>query len=202
MSQAAGSRFPASGARAAARARSDRRGRVLGHHRVVVDLRRVQTRDVPAIWALNTIPNIGATADPDAPLGLPVPATAPGAFPDLADPLRSFVAVGGDFIVGELDGHIVAMGGFRPDEDGRAEVLRVRVHPALRRRGIGTALMNELERRAIALGFTELRLDTASNQPEAVAFYHALGFRQIARETRSEWSWTLLYFTKSLVTSQ
>ncbi|GIF23023.1 hypothetical protein Ate02nite_57530 [Paractinoplanes tereljensis] len=49
-----------------------------------------------------------------------------------------------------LDGHVVGMGGYWPDADGRAEVLRARVRPATRRLGIGRALMGELERRAAA----------------------------------------------------
>src|SRR3979409_1607584 len=35
------------------------------------------------------------------------------------------------------------MGGVRPNDRGRAEVLRVREHPAVRRRGVGGALMRE-----------------------------------------------------------
>ena len=83
-------------------------------------------------------------------------------------------------------------------DTGGAEVLRVRVHPATRRRGIGRALMKELEDRARSRGFFEFNLDTATNQPEAVAFYRALGYVEVGRESRPEWSWTLVYFTKQL----
>jgi ribosomal protein S18 acetylase RimI-like enzyme len=90
------------------------------------------------------------------------------------------------------------MGGFRPNAEQQAEVLRVRVHPALRRAGVGRALMDGIESRASALGFREMFLDTATNQPEAVAFYQALDYQETGRETRPEWSWTLVYFTKPL----
>jgi len=59
-------------------------------------------------------------------------------------------------------------------------------------------LVRELERRARRAGFSELTLDTATNQPEAVGFYLALGYHELRRETRPEWTWTLVYFGKSL----
>jgi ribosomal protein S18 acetylase RimI-like enzyme len=116
------------------------------------------------VWALNDLPNIGATADPAVPLPLP-PATGPPAnFADLADITGYFLNNGGEFLVAEQDGHLVGMGGIRPSGQRRAEVLRVRVHPAARRRGVGRALMAALERRAGQLGLRELHLDMATNQ--------------------------------------
>jgi ribosomal protein S18 acetylase RimI-like enzyme len=58
--------------------------------------------------------------------------------------------------------------------------------------------MTGLESRARDHGYTEMFLDTAANQPEAVAFYQALGYHEAGRETRPQWSWTLIYFTKPL----
>lgn len=63
---------------------------------------------------------------------------------------------------------------------------------------IGAALMQELEQRAAASGITRLHLDTADNQPDALAFYRGLGYLEIGTETRPEWSWTLVYFEKHL----
>ncbi len=74
----------------------------------------------------------------------------------------------------------------------------MRVHPAVRRRGRGRLLVSALEEAASELGFHQLHLDTASNQPEAVAFYRSLGYEEIGRETRPGWSWTLVYFMKRL----
>ncbi len=58
--------------------------------------------------------------------------------------------------------------------------------------------MGGLEARAARLGMRHLRLDTATNQPEAVAFYRGLGYREVGREHRPGWSWTLVYFVKLL----
>jgi ribosomal protein S18 acetylase RimI-like enzyme len=76
--------------------------------------------------------------------------------------------------------------------------VRVRVHPATRRRGVGRALMAALEQRAGQLGMRELHLDTATNQPEAMAFYHSLGYQEVGREHQPGWSWTLVYYAKVL----
>ena len=164
-------------------------------------VRQSTPTDRRPIWALNTIPNIGHTADPAWPLDMPLPNAPPPAFPDLADVPASFTDPGGDFLVVEQDHRLVAMGGIRPSGDGGAEVLRVRVHPATRRQGIGTLLMSCLEDRARQLGIRRLHLDTATNQPEAVAFYHALGYQEVGTEHQPGWSWTLIYFAKDLTPS-
>jgi N-acetylglutamate synthase-like GNAT family acetyltransferase len=161
-------------------------------------VRRPTAKDRRAVWALNSIPNIGKTGDPSWPLEMPLPDDPPAAFPDLADVPASFTDVGGEFLVVESRGRLVGMGGVRPTSTNSAEVLRVRVHPATRRRGIGTLLMSSLEDRARQLGIGRLHLDTATNQPEAVAFYRALGYEEVGTESRPDWTWTLIYFGKDL----
>jgi len=165
----------------------------------VVTVRRFRNPDAGVLWALNALPNIGETADPTVPVPLPAAAEAPADFPDLADIEGTFLATGGEFLVVELDGHVVGMGGYRPDAGARAEILRVRVHPATRRRGIGRALMAELERRAASNGLTTMHLDTATNQPAAMEFYQNLGYREVGREHQPSWTWTLVYYVKTLV---
>jgi ribosomal protein S18 acetylase RimI-like enzyme len=163
----------------------------------MISVRQAKVSDGPQLWALNALPNVGATADPDLPLQLP-PAGPPTDFPDLADVMMSFVGAGGDFVIAETDGQLVGMGGIKPTSVGQAEVLRVRVHPARRRRGVGRQLMGELEARAAALGLHALQLDTADNQPDAVAFYRSLGYQETGRENQPDWTWTLVYFLKHL----
>ena len=58
--------------------------------------------------------------------------------------------------------------------------------------------MMALESRAVNRGFREAWLDTATNQPEAMAFYQCLGYVEVGRETRPEWNWTLVYYLKPL----
>jgi ribosomal protein S18 acetylase RimI-like enzyme len=167
----------------------------------MLTIRRVESRDLPVVWALSVLPNVGETADRSIAFPLPPTETIPtNAFADLGDPDRTFTAAGGELIVAELDGHIAAMGGFRPviEVPDRVEILRVRVHPARRRLGLGTAVMNTLETTAAARGYRQAWLDTASNQPEAMAFYRSLGYQESRRETRPEWHWTLVFYLKDL----
>lgn len=167
----------------------------------MIEIRRFHPSDAPTLWTLNSLPNVGATADAAVPLPLPESKSPPPEFPDLENIEETFIRAGGDFYVARLHGHIVGMGGIRANARGQAEVLRVRVHPAARKRGIGRALMDALEQRARSLGFDEMFLDTATNQHEAVNFYRALGYTEVGTETHPEWSWTLIYFTKELVNS-
>jgi ribosomal protein S18 acetylase RimI-like enzyme len=161
-------------------------------------VRRFSRLDAGRLWALNNLPNAGETADPTMPLELPIPLEPPASFPHLADVERHFLNAGGEFLVAEQGAHLVGMGGIRPNSASEAEVLHIRVHPATRRQGVGRLLMNELEGRARDLGFRRLHLDTATNQPDAVAFYGALGYMDAGTETKPSWAWTLQYFTKSL----
>ncbi len=194
---------PAAGNRA--RYCSDNRVRSRLRHASIaltLTLRTAEPSDLPAIWALSVLPNVGQTADPSAPFPLPPASSMPAeAFSDLADPDQSFTALGGELLVAELDGNIAAMGGFRPAAgiSGRAEMLRVRVHPARRRVGLGSALMKRLEVDAAGRGYSQAWLDTATNQPDAIAFYTSIGYREIGRETRPGWTWTLVYFLKDLL---
>ncbi|KUL30867.1 hypothetical protein ADL15_23185 [Actinoplanes awajinensis subsp. mycoplanecinus] len=70
------------------------------------------------------------------------------------------------------------------------------MHPATRRRGIGRALMAGLEQRAAGSVLRTAHLDTATNQPAAMAFYQDLGYRETGRERQPGWTWTLVYYTK------
>jgi GNAT superfamily N-acetyltransferase len=63
------------------------------------------------------------------------------------------------------------------------EVKRLWVHEDWRGRGVGRALMDELETAARGLGVTHLRLETGDRQPEAVALYADAGWY------REEESW-------------
>jgi ribosomal protein S18 acetylase RimI-like enzyme len=79
------------------------------------------------------------------------------------------------FLVGERDGRIVGsvMGGY----DGhRGWVNYLAVDPALRRAGLGRALMAEVEARLRALGCPKLNLQVRNENTDALAFYERLGF--------------------------
>lgn len=60
------------------------------------------------------------------------------------------------------------------------EVKRMFVVPDLRGRGIARRLLASLEALALARGYSVLRLETGSRQPEAMALYETSGYRKIA----------------------
>ncbi|NRQ36976.1 GNAT family N-acetyltransferase [Nonomuraea sp. NN258] len=110
-----------------------------------------------------------------------------------------YLACGGDFLVGELDSRVIAMGGLKPIDTETAEVCRLRVHPAFQRRGYGAAMLSALESRAVELGFHSVRGDTTLNQEAALALYEQQGWRELSRRQVGEL--VVIYGEKRLVPS-
>lgn len=71
---------------------------------------------------------------------------------DLND-IENIYLKGGDFIVGELEGKVIAMGAFKRKDEEAAEIKRMRVHPDFQGRGFGQAILEELEKRAKKMGY-------------------------------------------------
>lgn len=67
-----------------------------------------------------------------------------------------------------------------PNQAHRADVIKVLVHPRHQRKGIGRALMSELERIAAGLGRTLLTLDTVAGD-KAEPLYLSLGYQIAGR---------------------
>jgi GNAT superfamily N-acetyltransferase len=88
----------------------------------------------------------------------------------------------GEFLIGEIEGRLVAMGAFRRTSPARAEIMRMRVHPNYQGQGLGVCILNELETRALASGYTTLHLHTSTVQISARKLYEKNGFREVGRE--------------------
>lgn len=101
----------------------------------------------------------------------------------------------GCFLVGVLDGRIIAMGAVKRADVNRAEIKRMRVHPDFQRRGFGTELIKALETEARRLGYEVLHLDTTTLQTAAQKLYEKHGYRQVG-ETQIAGLDTLLYEKK------
>ena len=86
----------------------------------------------------------------------------------------------GLFLVAEVDGAPAGCGGWRAHEDGVAELKRMYVDPAFRRRGIAALLLSELERTAAVAGHRQLLLNSGDRQPEALALYARAGYTTVA----------------------
>ena len=73
----------------------------------------------------------------------------------------------------------VGCGGIRRYDEHTGEIKRMYVKPELRRRGISRVVLEELEARARAIGYTELVLETGTRQPEAIALYESADYESI-----------------------
>jgi GNAT superfamily N-acetyltransferase len=73
----------------------------------------------------------------------------------------------------------IGCAGMRRVDDHTAEVRRVYLRPAARRRNVARSLMAELEDLARVRGYRRMRLDTADRQPEALRLYRTGGYHEI-----------------------
>ena len=81
------------------------------------------------------------------------------------------------FLVGELDGRIVAscMAGW---EGHRGWINYLAVDGSVRRRGFGAQMMAGAERLLAGRGCPKINLQVRAGNREAVAFYEAIGYRE------------------------
>ncbi|KQQ28746.1 hypothetical protein ASF54_08925 [Frondihabitans sp. Leaf304] len=91
-----------------------------------------------------------------------------------------------EFVVATIDGKPVACGGLRElhDEDGvapagDAEIKRMFVRSNSRGGGAAVTVLQALESRAVARGWSRLVLETGSAQPDAIRFYQREGYTRI-----------------------
>jgi GNAT superfamily N-acetyltransferase len=96
----------------------------------------------------------------------------PGTRPSAAD--VSVVVVARD-----AHGTALGCGALRALGDDVAEVKRMYVVPAARGRGVSKAVLAALETAARERGWTTLRLETGSLQPEAAGLYRGAGYHRI-----------------------
>lgn len=126
---------------------------------------------------------------------------------DLHDIEGGYLLPGGEFLVGEMAGTIVAMGGFRPverswlrevDDDRTAELKRMRVDPVHQRRGYGERVLQTLEERAREQGFKRMWLDTAPELTAARRLYEKHGYEQTGRREFRDGAVAVVLYEKML----
>jgi len=150
-----------------------------------VRLRPVRESDREPILDLHRAAIRSAGSDPDD-----VPGNE-----DLETPVESYREIGGELLVLETDGDIVAMGGYKP-RASRVELLRMAVAPDAQGEGYGSRLIEALETRASEAGYERVVLETAARQTQAMAFYPSRGYTETER--RTEGPYEVVRFEKSL----
>ena len=151
-----------------------------------LEIRRYQPSDQDAVWDLHRLAL--------EPIGIYI--THGPWDEDLHHIEAVYLGNGGEFLVGTLDGRIVAMGAFRKTSADQAEVKRMRVHPDFQRRGFGQAIIDALEAKARDLGYKMIHLDTSVKQTAAQRFYAKNGYVETGREKRERF--TLIFYKKRL----
>ncbi|WP_448615226.1 GNAT family N-acetyltransferase [Modestobacter sp. URMC 112] len=121
------------------------------------------------------------------------PDSEPGVPPSATDVAVVLVAV-------DDDGTPVGCGALRALGPDSAEVKRMYVVPAARRRGLARLLLEGLESVAVERGWTTLFLELGPGQPEAVGLYTGAGYTRtgaFGHYVRPDQDWSL-YFRRRL----
>ncbi|MEK7532144.1 MAG: GNAT family N-acetyltransferase [Patescibacteria group bacterium] len=103
----------------------------------------------------------------------------------------------GAFLVGLLDGQIVAMGALRKISDEKGEIKRMRVLPQFQRQGFGQAILDVLEKEAVKKGYKTLCLDTTVLQVAAQKMYLKNGYAEV-RRTKQGFPFETIFYEKRL----
>lgn len=94
--------------------------------------------------------------------------------PDLIDIAGTYAA--GVFLCAWSDNELVGTGALKRHADGSAEIVRMSVARAWRRRGVGRAIVSALLDQARVRGHRRIILETTETWDDAVRFYLSLGF--------------------------
>jgi GNAT superfamily N-acetyltransferase len=83
------------------------------------------------------------------------------------------------FLLARVDDQPVGCGAVRELEPGIGEIKRMFVVSSSRGKGVGRQILTALETHARSSGYSTLRLETGTRQPEAISLYRAAGYRDI-----------------------
>ncbi len=96
------------------------------------------------------------------------------------------------FIIARHNGYPVGCGALRPIDETTVEVKRMYTRPDYRRQGVAQAILAEMDRLALAFGYTTIKLQTGPKQLNAAALYERVGYYRIPRFS-GNWDLVLAY---------
>ena len=91
----------------------------------------------------------------------------------------NFTPPAGVFLVVVEEGEDVGCGGIKRLTHARYEIKHLWIQPRMQGRGLGRALLTELERRALEFGAIEVVLDTNASLTVAGGMYRSGGYEEI-----------------------
>lgn len=116
---------------------------------------------------------------------------------DLDDIPGTYLDTGGEFLVGSVDGRLVAIGALRHVNETDAEIKRMRVHPRFQRRGAARAVLAQLETYARQHEYRRLRLSTTLLQITAQRLFAREGYHEVGRGEIA--GVPMIYYAKRLI---
>ncbi len=119
---------------------------------------------------------------------------------DVHDIQRYYLQAGGKFWVAEEAGEIVGVGGFRLASPGVAEIKRIRIQSRCRGKGLGKAILHEIEACCRDQGFSKILVDTDERLATAKAMYEKAGYvaYRVEREVEGSETYINYFFEKDL----
>ena len=104
----------------------------------------------------------------------------PGKNPDLQDIGKTYA--GGVFLVACKQERMIGTGALVARGKETGEIVRMSVAKDLRRRGLGSRILERLIQEAKTFGMRQLVLETTETWREAIAFYKSAGFKETHRK--------------------
>ena len=170
-----------------------------------LSIRRYEPADVEAVWEIH---ERALRASP-----ITFAENVPGD-EDLRAIPEEYLDAGGEFLVGTVDGEVVAIGGYQPTDEGAtgeeagdnetttdgdaAEIRRMRVHPDHQRRGYGEAMLTRLESLADEREFDHIVLETNAHLRAARALYETHSYEQYEAESHPVTGEDIVRYRKEL----
>ena len=94
-------------------------------------------------------------------------------------PVEKLIAEGVELFIARVDGTAAGCGAVKFFSAGYAELKRMYVRPAFRRRGLGKIIIEYLETFILQKGIRTVRLETGVLQAEAIGLYERMGYQRI-----------------------
>ncbi|SCX65337.1 GNAT family N-acetyltransferase [Variovorax sp. EL159] len=117
-------------------------------------------------------------------------------------PAEVFAPPHGNFVLLLRDGVAIGGGAFMRHDERTAELKRVWTHADLRRQGLASKVLLELEAQVLRQGYERIYLTTGFRQPEAVGLYRGHGYTALFDEVADPETPRKLPFEKHLATAR
>lgn len=111
---------------------------------------------------------------------------------------QTYLDDSGSFLLGIMNGVLIAMGAVKKIDTSTAEITRMRVRPAHQGKGHGTAILEHLLQEIRERGYTKVMLETSTLQVPAQRLYQKHGFIETGRGVLK--GFDVIFFEKLLYT--